>query len=354
MKINNKTFGFAAALCLSSLSLISQETISQDSKQLLNNELIRKQQLELEGDSLYYKAVGAYEETAYDAALDFLDNAKNQYIQAQSSSNRLINKLENVNRLKSEIYKNLIDQKLSDADIASANQSYDLAKKYLNELKTLDEDNEKLYNSKLARIDEMIKEHQYRKQVGAEEIQQEELVKKESIDVLMSRAQLFFDQREFIKCREELEEILLIDKFNLEANHLLFRVHEEVKILGETRNRLTQSDLLAETSWKWEEKIRVSADLDSELLNSISINEDAENTSSIHEKLRRIYIPSVSYDGDGIDAIVEDLIRKSKEFDPDPEGKGINIVYFASKAKAAQSQAPIDAVDDGFDEIIFP
>ena len=48
--------------------------------------------------------------------------------------------------------------------------------------------------------------------------------------------------------------------------------------------------------------------------------------------------------------IVEDLIRKSKEFDPDPEGKGINIVYFASKAKAAQAPSVDQAVDDGFDD----
>ena len=83
-------------------------------------------------------------------------------------------------------------------------------------------------------------------------------------------------------------------------------------------------------------------------MNSISINEEAENTSSIHEKLRRIYIPSVSYDGDGIESIVEDLIRKSKEFDPDPEGKGVNIIYFPLIVANAPQTPEAQAVDDGF------
>ena len=248
MKMNKFTFGFTASLLLGSFCLHAQETSGEDSKLLMNNELIRKQQLELEADALYYKAVGAVEETSYEVALSLLEKSKTQYLQAQSSSNRLINKLQNVDKLKTQVYKNLVKQKLSDADIASANDSYDLAKQYIKELKIIDPANEKFYDDKLAEVDEKIADEEYRTLVGAEEIKLEELVKKESVDVLMSRAQLYFDQKELIKCREEIEEILLIDKFNLEANHLLFRVQEELKLIGRERGRLSQSDLLAEIS----------------------------------------------------------------------------------------------------------
>ncbi|MDD7983603.1 hypothetical protein PQO01_01395 [Lentisphaera marina] len=351
LKINNyaKTFVFIS-------SLISMNTVAQESKKsepvdtttLVNNEQIRKQQLELEADGFYYKAMAAVEDSSNHVALNHLAKAKEVYKSAQSSSNRLVNKLSNVEKLKIVVYKNLIAEKLNDSKNAKENKSFDLAQSYLKELIEIDPDNKKLYQAKLAEIDELIIQDEYRLLVGEEQITEEELVKKESIDIKMQRAQLYFDQGNLERSREELEDLLLIDKFNIPASHLLFRVYEEIKILGKQRNRVTQSDLLAETSWKWEDKIRVSADLDAELLNSTSINVNAENTTSIHDRLRRIYIPSVSYDGDGINEIVEDLIRKSKEFDPDPEGKGINIVYFASKAKAQQAQGPVDAVDDGF------
>lgn len=355
-KINNyaKTLFFVTSLF--STSVIAQENSKKenvDTTTLVNNEQIRKQQLELEADGLYYKAMAAVEDSSNHAALKYLAKAKEVYKSAQSSSNRLLNKLDNVEKLKVLVYKSLVAEKLSNSNNAKENKSFELAQSYLKELIEIDPDNKKLYQSKLAEIDELILQEEYKQLVGEEQITQEELAKKESIDVKMQRAQIYFDQGEYERCREELEDLLIIDKFNIPASHLMFRTYEEIKILGKERNRVTQSDLLAETSWKWEDKIRVSADLDAELLNSTSINVDAENKTSIHDRLRRIYIPSVSYDGQGISEIVEDLIRKSKEFDPDPEGKGINIVYFASKAKAAQAPSVDQAVDDGFGDGSF-
>ena len=352
-KINNYAKAFVFISSLISLNTMAQEEAEKepiDTTTLVNNEQIRKQQLELEADGYYYKAMAAVEDSSNHVALKYLSKAKEVYQSAQSSSNRLVNKLSNVEKLKILVYKNLITEKLSDSKNAKDNKSYDLAQSYLKELIEIDPDNKKLYQNKLAEIDELIIQEEYKILVGEDQITEEELVKKESIEIKMQRAQLYFDQGELERSREELEDLLLVDKFNVPASHLLFRVHEEIRILGKQRNRVTQADLLAETSWKWEDKIRVSADLNAELLNSTSINVNAENTTSIHDRLRRIYIPSVSYDGDGINDIVEDLIRKSKEFDPDPEGKGINIVYFASKAKTQQAQAPVAAIDDGFDD----
>ncbi|WDE96020.1 hypothetical protein PQO03_09870 [Lentisphaera profundi] len=347
-KMNNYTKTFVLIACLSSIDAIAQEKVaveSIDATTLVNNELIRKQQLELEADGLYYKAMTAVEDGSNHVAITYLQSAKEVYLQAQSSSNRLVNKVANVDKLKIVVYNNLVVEKLANSDKAKESKSFDLAKTYLKELIELDPDNEKLYKEKISSLDESITQEAYRKLIGEEQITEEELVKQESVDVRMQRAQVYFDQGEYSKCREELEDLLLIDKFNIPASHLLFRTFEEIKTLGKQRNRVTQKDLLAETSWKWEDKIRVSADLNAELLNSSSINVNAENVTSIHERLRRIYIPSVSYDGDGIESIVEDLIRKSKEFDPDPEGKGVNIVYFASKVKQL---APVASADDGF------
>ena len=56
---------------------------------------IRKQQLELEADGLYYKAMTAVEDGSNHVAIKYLQSAKEVYLQAQSSSNRLVNFLKN-------------------------------------------------------------------------------------------------------------------------------------------------------------------------------------------------------------------------------------------------------------------
>ena len=317
-----------------------------------SNELIRKQQYELEADGFYYKAVNLLQVGNYVEALQNFKNAELTYKKVSSSSIRILAKLDKLNQDTVNLFNSWSDELVINAESAESADKLRVAKEYLIKARELDQDNKRIYNDKIAVIQSKIDLHAYQDEVNELGIIQETEEMREDVPSKLDRAQLYYKNTEYINARNELEDILIIAPFNEEAAHLLFRTYQKLKETGEKRYQVTKADYSSEGAWKWNDQIHSSKADTLEELNSSVITNDVLQSSSLHEKLNKIFIPSVRYDGHTIEEIVEDLRRQSKEFDPDPSGSGVNIVLFKSEAKAAPAveQGGNDGFGDDFSE----
>ena len=327
-------------------------------KGIKSNELIRKQQFELEGDGEYYQAINFIQVGNYTKALQKLKSAEITYLKVSSSAPRIMEKLSKINTDTINVYNSWAEQLIVNAESAENAEKLRVAKEYLVKARELDTNNKRLYNIRISAVQEKIDLLSYQEEVDKAGILEETKIIREDIPSKLDRAQLFYKNTEYITARNELEDILIIDPYNEEASHLLFRTYQKLKDTGSERYKATKDDYESEVAWKWNFQIHAGKADTIDELNSNTVTEDVVQASSLHDKLNKIFIPSVNYDGDTIEEIVVDLRRKSKEYDPDPSGSGVNIVLFKSKKEAnAAVSAPADdgfgddfgvAADDGF------
>ena len=322
-----------------------KSTINSSSKVTLSNELIRKQQLYLEATIHLQRAEKLLATQNYKEVNAEIDSVKS-LILSMNSSAKSVKELDS----KSDSLRVLNNQSWSDALYKESFASSDAsilkkAKTLLNQAIALDPSRKREFSDRIDRINEIIEEKDYDAEVNAEAIIKATELRNEDLDILMDRAQIFYDNGSYIQAREMVSEVLIVDPFHAEAAYLNFRIGKSLYRKGRERQEVLLEDLNAENSWKWIDPIVKSSNKPTILASEVKV--DRETYGQIYKKLE-IEIPVAKYQGESIEEVVEDLIKISKE--QDIEGRGINIVFLRNTENTSQAGATnnVTEVDDGF------
>jgi len=353
---NSSLFSRLAALVALSFSLSSSaqedpqvvsEEILQEGKEKENgaqlktttikkNEEIRRQQKMIEAELMVNDGVQLFTVGNYGSAIDQFKKALVNYSLVSQTNPQVKEKKKFLNDqistsliLQSEI---LVAEAEKEADIAL----FKKAKDNLVEAKSLNPEKEREINAMLLSFSEAEKRVAYLNKVdakGIEEIRENEIERPSSIK--LDQAQILYGQGRYTDAKDVLEQILVLDPYNADATIMLRRVSNKLEESGLLRRKATRTERLAQVQWKWSPPLRPSTQIGS----AGSIVADGKipaesDAPDVFEKLNNIIVPSVVFDNDSLDSIVSRLKRMSKDYDPDPVKRGVNIIL-----RVAQSQS---------------
>jgi Ca-activated chloride channel family protein len=79
----------------------------------------------------------------------------------------------------------------------------------------------------------------------------EKLERDEEVDGKLARGRVFLENKRYVDAREELEQVLLKDPYNVDATHMLKQINEAFAEHADERRQVMRSERLAEIAWKW-------------------------------------------------------------------------------------------------------
>jgi general secretion pathway protein D len=145
------------------------------------------------------------------------------------------------------------------------------------------------------------------------------------------------------EAKKEYESILKIDPYNSAARRGLERLASARSDYYRAAYDHTRAELLSEVDKAWELSIPADApEADSEIYRK----QRPDGTAYITEKLRRIIIPSISFEDITVEEAIDFLRMRSKELDTfelDPAKKGVNFVI--RRPRVSAPDAGVDAGD---------
>ena len=163
--------------------------------------------------------------------------------------------------------------------------------------------------------------------------------KKYQIAILLKQAKMLYYTHQYVLARQRYKEVLLLDKVCPEAIQGLRATNVQLEKIGNDRFRITHKKQMAEAAWEGAAPIikHNTVDIRDEFVKnddekSSSANVADDDTRVIREKLQKIVIPRVNFNGTtdsgGTDLMVaiKNLRESSKRYDP--EGTGVNIYLY--------------------------
>ena len=366
---NSSLFSRLAALVALSFSLSSSaqedpqvvsEEILQEGKEKENgaqlktstikkNEEIRRQQKMIEAELMVNDGLQAFSVGNYDAAVEEFKKALVNYSlvsktnpQIKERKSFLDNQIATSLMMQSEV---LVAEAEKEADIAL----FKKAKDNLIEAKRINPLREREINALLVSFADAEKRVAYLNKVdskGIEEIRTAEIDRPS--DIKLEQAQILYGQGRYTDAKDVLEQILVLDPYNADATVMLRRVSNKLEESGLIRRKATRTERLAQVQWKWSPPLRPSTQIggSSSLVSEGKIPADS-GSPDVFEKLNNIIVPSVVFDNDSLDSIVSRLKRMSKDYDPDPVKRGVNIILRVAQDKSAELAGDfVGAVED--------
>ena len=359
---NSSLFSRLTALVALSFSLSSSaqedpqvvsEEILQEGKEKENgaqlktttikkNEEIRRQQKMIEAELMVNDGLQLFTVGNYGLAIEQFKNALINYGLVSKTNPQVKEKKKFLNEqistsliLQSEL---LVAEAEKEADIAL----FKKAKDNLVEAKSINPEKEREINEMLLSFAEAEKRVAYLNKVdakGIEEIHENEIERPSSIK--LDQAQVLYAQGRYTDAKDVLEQILVLDPYNADATIMLRRVSNKLEESGLLRRKATRTERLAQVQWKWSPPLRPSTQIGSggSIVTDGKIPAESD-APDVFEKLNNIIVPSVVFDNDSLDSIVSRLKRMSKDYDPDPVKRGVNIIL-----RVAQSQSSALAGD---------
>lgn len=148
------------------------------------------------------------------------------------------------------------------------------------------------------------------------------LAKEERVKRLIREGRIWFESGKYNEAELKLRQALALDEYNTEAMRLLKRVHQEQQRTDLIEAQTTYEHRFRETTQMWNPppKRDVTLPVVDASQTSVSIREKV----SIEQKMNKIVLPEVKFDGARIDSVVAFLVEESRRLDP--EKRGINIV----------------------------
>ena len=174
-------------------------------------------------------------------------------------------------------------------------------------------------------------------------------------ELKQAQAQVLYGQGRYTDSKDVLEQILVQDPFNEEATVMLRRVSNKMEAEGLIDRKATRTERLAQVDWKWNPPLQLSSQViaSSSLVTGDQVPAD-KDSPDIFEKSNNIIIPSIVFDNDSLDSVVSRLKKMSKDYDPSPEKKGVNIILRVSSDHPAISNIEdLNLDDDPFAEEIL-
>ena len=151
-----------------------------------------------------------------------------------------------------------------------------------------------------------------------------------NIDVLYEQAKKLYQNKNYTKARDKLEELLALDPYNSKAIYYLKLVNKQIYYAGQDREAVTSDERAAQAQWATPTPILTKTMSGTRV--DISGSEPIlkhKITSNIQKKLDSIIIAHIAFEDVPVETALMYLKRESKKLDP--EGKGVNIFLKINK-----------------------
>ena len=330
---------------------VAKEAISNNTAKgdLSRIEEALKQQRELEADNKKLKADLAFKEGNLEEAIDEYLGAIDKYKKVSSSEPRVVQKQKTTEAALSTVYKLHAENLIKEAEKNESVKLFEQAEILLDEVVKFDKNLDQFVSEKKKEISEkklkaeIIEKIDYKGQLKAKETLDEEKRWR------MEQAQILYDNRRFVDAKDILNEILVLDPFDIASNAMIARINHKLFQSAKARRVATVQERIDEVEWKWSLPIQsaiVSGPTDQGVDGKIPLSSEYDK---INEKLK-IIIPRFKQN-----AKIADVLKALKEASiiQDPEKKGLTIIYrpyVASNAPAAAEEAAPAIEEDPFAE----
>jgi general secretion pathway protein D len=152
-------------------------------------------------------------------------------------------------------------------------------------------------------------------------------LRQSDIDVLRVQAKVLIDNEEYVRARDALEKVLTRDPYNEKATKLLQVVYDKLYQAGKLRRVNEEREIIAENRWNWNQAVSPTPAI------KPAQGAVAVEKSELADKLSEIIMDNADFEEATISSAVSYLMQRSKELDPSPNKKGINIVVNIPKAR---------------------
>ena len=130
----------------------------------------------------------------------------------------------------------------------------------------------------------------------------------QDIDSYMRQAETYYNNGKYEKVMEVLEQVYLIDPFNVRATTLLDKTYGKVFSRARNRHRVTTQEMLAQTEWAWVMPAKAIAHDDEK----VKVSEIKVAKNDIEERMAKIRFPKFESPGMDIIKILKFLDAQSK------------------------------------------
>ena len=147
--------------------------------------------------------------------------------------------------------------------------------------------------------------------------------KQKKIRQYLGEALTYTKNKRYEEALASLEQVFILDPLNTEAMRLSTQLYQLIYRYGLARTKTDASVINDYSQWQWAEPVFVR------LPNASNVREGkikADSGSAVDDKLKRIIFPRVNFADTGIQAVLNQLEKRSKDFDPDKEGLVINRI----------------------------
>ncbi len=171
---------------------------------------------------------------------------------------------------------------------------------------------------------ELLREKAAEKAAFEEKTSNEDTVRKKNI--LIRQGEVLYSAGRWDQARSKFEQVIAIDPYNEYSINFLRKINIKLSEAGRRRMDLIHSERIAEAGWGALTPIIAYDESDSAGLVSEEGVEKTTAKSPLQEKLDSIKIPQIDFPDSPLSAVINTLIGYSKDYDTDPERKGINII----------------------------
>lgn len=138
---------------------------------------------------------------------------------------------------------------------------------------------------------------------------------------LLAEAETFIKARRYEDALNRVEQVFLFDPLNAQAMTMAGQLYQLFYRYGLERSKTDASGNMAYAQWQWAEPVFVQS-------NAKSVVADGtvkkSSNQGVYEKLSRIVYPRISFADTDIRAVLNQLEKRSKDYDPEKEGLVIN------------------------------
>lgn len=160
------------------------------------------------------------------------------------------------------------------------------------------------------------------------------------IALLMRQGRELARSGQYEDAMRKFQEVSLIDPFNADAIQNVTAMAARMRRAADMRTDTTRREMVAEMEWEWAVPIYPQTSSDEGNAVDAPVEKTVREFSPLQKKLISIRIPKIEFDEISIPMVISFLRSASK--DNDPEGVGVNIVYFpfvpGSEENADQSR----------------
>ncbi len=299
------------------LETVTDEQRAEEAKKLAEQRRVIHEERKMRARKHIEKAFDAMEQGKWQIAVDQVEQAQALFEVVK----QLEEEIEIARQLKSNAYYNLAegvyDRRDEGARMAQAREFLRLSQESWEA------------NPKIAELEVKIAKYEDDLDKGKirQPIEEEDKYKTIASETrrLLARGRKEMEIGDYDQAEKTFEEILRFDRYNIDALRFLERVTEKRWESHKVERELSVTKMMREAEEAWLYPLDVDKQGKDEEFTPVAGNEIAKAEEAMISKLQNIPVRQINFRRAHISDVIEELVRISREMDPD--GEGVNIIF---------------------------